>query len=496
MAPVAEPPKVKKPKFALTRKQLHAAEAAAAAGTAAAAAAPAQSAAPAPVAAAAPAAPAPPKVKKPKFALTRKQLHAAEAAAAGTAAAGAAVAAAPAPPQPAPAAAPPKVKKPKFALTRKQLHAAEAAAAGTAVAAAPTAAPAPPKAKKPKFALTRKQLHAAEAAAAATAAAAAVAPTAPPADPVALAFQPPPPGMDQTPMAAPPTEAIQPSAFQSVVSAPSGDPTDAPGAADIVFASTGAKSSRRTVVLLVVLLVVVVAAGAGYLITKKNNTTTAPPVAPIPGATTATALAASINLRLTDLPAGWTQSPPAQAVVRPPVAPAAAQAAATNAMASCLSSSYAVVSGLFGSGSLPGQTSLVQSPMFQSGAGSSFQMASRTTALASAGQVQALDAVFTNPKFDSCYTQYQSSLVQAAAPGATASVQPVTLTSPTGVQSYGMVTTYTVPNAGTEVVGDAYLLGGRVVSVIQPSTNGAAIPASVFAPAFNAVASRVAASAS
>jgi hypothetical protein len=35
-----------------------------------------------------------------------------------------------------------------------------------------------------------------------------------------------------------------------------------------------------------------------------------------------------------------------------------------------------------------------------------------------------------------------------------------------------------------------------VVSVIQPSTNGAAIPAAVFAPAFNAVASRVAASAS
>jgi hypothetical protein len=59
-----------------------------------------------------------------------------------------------------------------------------------------------------------------------------------------------------------------------------------------------------------------------------------------------------------------------------------------------------------------------------------------------------------------------------------------------------VVTTYTVPNAGTEVVGDAYLLGGRVVTVIQPSTNGAAIPASVFAPAFNAVASRVAASAS
>ena len=54
---------------------------------------------------------------------------------------------------------------------------------------------------------------------------------------------------------------------------------------------------------------------------------------------------ASINLRLADLPTGWTQAPPAQAVVRPPVAPAAAQAAAANTMASCLDTSYAVVSG-------------------------------------------------------------------------------------------------------------------------------------------------------
>jgi len=59
-----------------------------------------------------------------------------------------------------------------------------------------------------------------------------------------------------------------------------------------------------------------------------------------------------------------------------------------------------------------------------------------------------------------------------------------------------VVSTYTVPGAGTQVVGDAYVLGGRTVTVIQPSTNGAAIPSSVFAPAYNAVAARVAAGAS
>ena len=76
-------------------------------------------------------------------------------------------------------------------------------------------------------------------------------------------------------------------------------------------------------------------------------------------------------------------------------------------------------------------------------------------------------------------------------PGATVQVQPVTLTAPTGVQAYGVVSTYTLAGTGTDVVGDAYLLGGRVVTVLQPSTNGPAIDGDVFSPAYNAVAGRV-----
>ena len=49
---------------------------------------------------------------------------------------------------------------------------------------------------------------------------------------------------------------------------------------------------------------------------------------------------------------------------------------------------------------------------------------------------------------------------------------------------------------GTQVAGNAFLLGGRVITVMQPSTNGPAIPADVFSPAYGAVAGRVAASAS
>jgi hypothetical protein len=273
----------------------------------------------------------------------------------------------------------------------------------------------------------------------------------------------------------------------------------ASGPGDVVLAGSGSKSGRRGLVLLVVLLIVLVAAG-GYLLTRKNSTstsTTATTVAPAPATSAAadTVLAGTINLRLADLPAGWTASPPAQAVVRPPVAPAVAQASATNVMASCLDSNYAVVSGLFGSGALPGQTSLVESPMYQSAAGTAFEMGSRTTVLGSAGQVTSLESLFTNPKFLECYQQYRTGLAAAAVPGATVTVQSVSLGGPAAVKSYGVVSTYELPGAGTQVVGDAYILGGRVVTTIQPSTDGAPIPADVFAPAYEAVAGRVAAAA-
>ena len=103
--------------------------------------------------------------------------------------------------------------------------------------------------------------------------------------------------------------------------------------------------------------------------------------------------------------------------------------------------------------------------------------------------------VFTSPTFASCYQQYVGALVAGAVPGATAVAQSVTLPQPTSVQSYGMVTTYTIPGVGTEVVGDAYLLGGRIVSVLQPTTNGPAVPGDVFTQAYDAVSGRMSAAA-
>jgi len=268
-----------------------------------------------------------------------------------------------------------------------------------------------------------------------------------------------------------------------------------------VLADGKAPPRRAVLIALVVVLVLAVAGGAAYAVAKRNSSSTtaaSAPAAASPAAAAAadTALAGTVNLRLADLPPGWSQAPLAQATVRPPVAPAAAQADATNAMASCLGTSYAVVSGLFDGGSLPGQTSLVQSPVFQDPTGSALEMGSRTMTLTSPGQVQALDGVFTSPKFVGCYQQYMGALVAGAVAGATAQVQAVTLPEPPAVQSYGVVTTYTIPGSGTEVVGDAYMLGGRSVSILQPTTNGPAVPGGVFTEAYDAVSGRVSAAAS
>ncbi len=324
-------------------------------------------------------------------------------------------------------------------------------------------------------------------------------PPAAPLDPVPLAVQPPPPGRS-TPAGAAATGPVPypaPAGGPGGVVPPGGTTGDG-GASDVVLAGAANRPNRTLVLGLVAAIVVVLAGGAAYVVSKRNNPSTPPtPAAVTPAASPAadTALAGSVNLRLSDLPAGWTQTPPAQAVVRPPVAPAVAQSDATNTMATCLSTSYSLVSGLFGSGSLPNQTSLVQSPTFQSAAGTAMEMGSKTMTMASPGQVQALDAVFTNPKFDVCFQQFVSALAAGAVPGATVQVQPVTLTGPAGVQTYGVVSTYTLPGTGTEVVGDAYMLGGRVVTELQPSTNGPAIPGGVFTPAYDAVVGRVAAAA-
>jgi hypothetical protein len=248
------------------------------------------------------------------------------------------------------------------------------------------------------------------------------------------------------------------------------------------------------VIILSVVLLAVIGAIAFIAVNKNGSTTTTttqPTVTSPSSVATDTALAASINLRLSDLPSGWSQTTPPGRAARPPAAPATAQLRATRTLAACVGISYTTAAGLFGNSTLPGQTSAVRSPSFTSASDPNIQMYSVTTIMSTTAQVQALEAPFGNPNFASCYGGYQNALVSAAVPGATAQVQPVTLTAPSGVKSFGYVTTLTIPNQGTEVVGQAFMFGGRIDSRLEPTTTGESIPSDDFNPPYNAMVARI-----
>ena len=275
------------------------------------------------------------------------------------------------------------------------------------------------------------------------------------------------------------------------------DPPAPPGVAPVQTGSAkpARKSSRATLAVLLVVLLVVIG-GVAYFAVKRNNNSTSPPAgapnpsptaAPSPSPTVAdSALAASINLRLTDLPAGWARTTTDQ-TARPPVAPVAAQARASQALAACVGQPLVVVSGLFGLAGVPGQTAAVRSPSFQEAADPGIQMVSQSTVMQTTGDAQSLTAPFLNPNFATCYGQFQSSLVSSAVPGSTAQVQTVQLPAPAGVKAFGYLTTYTIPNLGSEVVGQAFMIGGRVETLLEPSTNGPAVPSLPFGTAYHAV---------
>jgi hypothetical protein len=270
-------------------------------------------------------------------------------------------------------------------------------------------------------------------------------------------------------------------------------PTD-PGAAFGTAASPDKPRGRnnRLLVLLIVALLAVVA-GIAYFVVKKNNSTTTTTSVPGLSATARdTALAASINLHQNDLPVGWIPSTTAAQPARPPVAPAAAQGQASRTFAQCLGVPVATVTGLFSGAVLPGQTASATSPVFQSPADPTALMYSATRVMTTATQAKALTTPFADTTFVSCYAAYQSSVVSAAVPGATAQVQTVPLSAPTGVQSFGYLTTLTIPNQGSEVIGQAFIVGGRIESTLEPSTGGVPVPSAAFTPAYNAIAGRVA----
>lgn len=305
----------------------------------------------------------------------------------------------------------------------------------------------------------------------------------------------------------PPTVAPPPPPPPTVASGSTPPPTatdhdpDAPGPDDATGAP--AKSNRNLVIVLLVVLVMVIG-GIAYFAVKKSNTTTPTTVAtgttPNTGApsgsggppSAATALATSLNLRLTDLPNGWTRSPapPAQSPTGPR---AVALNVAERNLSTCLGQPFGVVAGLFGDAPLPAAAGSADSPTFQQGTSPGIQMASTSSVQTTITQNQVLTGPFANPKFITCYTAYQTALASASAQGSVATVQTVTLPVPAGVTTWAFLTTITNPAKGTtQVEGEAYIFGGRDLTRLSPLTNGPPVPQGPFSMAYDAITARVA----
>jgi cytoskeletal protein RodZ len=334
---------------------------------------------------------------------------------------------------------------------------------------------------------SRKERKAEAAAAAAIAAGAA-------AGAVAGAPAPPPPGGGLAPGAAPPPPGVapvqpgqvDPFAQPDLLGTP-GDPPLSPLPPD----TTDEKkpTNRRTLVLLIVLLVVVLAAG-GFFLAKRKNVSTSPPAPPttvVSPAAQDKALAVSVNLRQADLPAGWTVSSTSTGTQTP------SSSTAVAAFAACLGMPTTTIDQLFGGATQTDVSATAASPIFKSPADPTIEMQSSTNVVKTAADATADAVPFTKPNFTTCFQQFSTATAAAAAPGATASVTQVTLSAPAGVASYGYVTTYTIPNQGTRVEGDAFIVGGRIETTLSPTTQGAAVPSDAFTMAYNAVVARVAA---
>ena len=239
--------------------------------------------------------------------------------------------------------------------------------------------------------------------------------------------------------------------------------------------------------------------GIAYAAVSRNGSSTPSPAttassAPTPaptGTAADNALVSSVNLQLADLPAGWTPSNSA-APLRLPAANSTVESQATQALASCLGVPVTTAAGLFAGGTLPGQTAVAVSPTFSETADPGIQMHSMSTAMATPAEATAYAAPFESPNFATCYGQFSRTVAASAVSGAVATVQLVTLPQPSGVKAYGFVTTVTSPK-GTQQFGQAFMIGGRLVTDLMPATNGPAIPSADFTSAYDGVSGRVSA---
>jgi len=232
-------------------------------------------------------------------------------------------------------------------------------------------------------------------------------------------------------------------------------------------------------------------AAIGYFVVKRhdNATTTATTTAGVTGTAADTALAASINLRQTDLPSGWSRAPRPDSRCVP------------RGAGRCPGSGHASpgpVSGVHYDHDLGpvrrygrarpvrlGHVAVVPEP-----SDPTVRMNSVTRVMTSDALAQSLATPFTNASFVACYTPTSRQWSRPRFPGP----------RPRSVGAAGRTDRCAVvrvpdhthhPQPGSEVIGQAFMVGGRIESVLEPTTGGAPVPTDAFTPAYNAISGRV-----
>jgi hypothetical protein len=249
---------------------------------------------------------------------------------------------------------------------------------------------------------------------------------------------------------------------------------------------------RRTLFVAVGTLVAALIAVAVYFATNDSGTAAVSPTS-APGTTTPTAdqqLVNTVNLRLSDLPAGFGKVPPIGSNLTP--AQQRSQTRAVNQLAGCLGMPEAFIAGLFGNLAQTDQTAAGDSPTFASAATPTTIADSHTTVVKTTNDATADAAPFTKANFTSCFSQFQNASVAAQVSGGTATVTSVPLFAPTGVGAYGYLTTSKLPGQGTLLTEMAFMIGGRIETGLTIQTTGTAISTDVFDSAYTAMVQRIA----
>jgi hypothetical protein len=278
---------------------------------------------------------------------------------------------------------------------------------------------------------------------------------------------------------------------------PAETPTTPPAPVEGGGAAQPTTSTNRRLVGLVVVLLVVVIGLVVYLVVSRNDSSTGNGAgAAVSPVAADQALAVSINLHTRDLPTGWTVGPRATSSRADPAAPTAAAATGSQAVSSfaaCLGMPAAAIGQLFGDIPQADVGASAASPTFLSPTDTAVQMRSTTNVVQTAADGLDDALPFTRWNFGACFQNYSTANAAESDPGATAQVATLTLPAPTGVLAYGYLTTLTLPNRGTRVIGDVFIIGGRVETTLSPSTSGPPVPLLAFVQAYQAVVARVAA---